>query len=317
MCVLVVQACDSKKSSEPSDNLDPSLKVPIASVKTLGYLINDKSGALSLIPTEVNWQLRKDKVSRSEFNDESYRNGCAIRGNAQAKSRIDEQLQVGQGFTRHQSDLGQDYEFSLVTKTTVREIDRQNTRMILANDLLRFKDNRLANYKGDIAARNPYQIVEVRLVESQLTGQPMPQTQELESYLQPRFRELINSNPRSTKIDCHLLSNQNFTEVFSTGSVALKNGRKVPATKITEINTGQVVCERMDNSLVFDQEAIFKRGPSHSMGLGKSMRVRILSNDIPSLSFNHCGGAEILDLRLLVLDDGRVLQQKTQVVMPQ
>lgn len=318
MCILVVQACsDSNKSNDASDNLDPALKVPIGSVKTLGNLINDKSGALSLIPTEVNWQLRKDKISKSEYNSEANKKGCAVQGQPQVKNQVDGQLQVGQAFSHIRSDLGQDYEFTLITKSTVKEVDRKNTKMILSNDLIQSKDSRLANYMGGIAAKNPYQIVEVKLVESQLTGLLMPESQVLESYLQPQFRELINSNPRSTKIDCHLLSNQHSSEVFAVGNVTLKNGRKIPATKIVELSTGEVVCERMDNSLVFDREAIFKRGPSHSMGMGKTVRVRILSNESPSLSFNHCGGAEILDLKLLVLDDGRVLQQKTQVVMPQ
>ncbi len=318
MFILFVQACsNSNKSNESSDNLDPALKVPIASVKTLGNLINDKSGALSLIPTEVSWEIRKDKIPKSEFNIEANKKGCVVKGQPQAKNQIDELLQAGQAFSHIRSDLGQDYEFSLVTKSTVKELNRKNTRMILANDLIQSKDSRLANYLGGIAAKNPYQIVEIKLVESQLTGLLMPESQVIESYLQPQFSELINSNPRSTKIDCHLLSNQNFSEVFALGSVTLKNGRKIPATKIVELSTGEVVCERMDNSLVFDREAVFKRGPSHSMGMGKAMRVRIFSNESPSLSFNHCGGAEILDLKLLLLDDGKVLQQKTQVIIPQ
>lgn len=316
--LFIIQACsDSKKSSVSGDNLDPSLKEPIGNLKTLGHLTKDNSGVLSLIPTGVNWQLKKDKVPRAEFYNEAYKKGCAAKGQPQVKNQIDEQLQTGQVFSQVRSDLGQDYEFSLVTKATVKEIDRKSVKLVLANDLIQFKDSRLLNLAGGVAAKNPYQIVEVKLVESQVTGLSIPESQVIESHLQPRFRELINSNPKSTKIDCHLLNNQNSSETFAIGNVILKNDKKISATKIMELSTGEVVCERADNSLVFDKEALFKRGPSHSMGLGKSMRVRIFSNEVSSLAFNHCGGAEILDLRLLVLDDGRVLQQRTQVVAPQ
>ncbi|MEK6772538.1 MAG: hypothetical protein AABY64_01240 [Bdellovibrionota bacterium] len=309
MSLLLIQACSSSKNESIQAQSDDG---PIE-VKTLGGLRNDEADILSLGSTGLKWSASKDMASRTAYDQEAYRKGCKENGQFGEVMQVDSSLRVGQSFKEISNEIGQAHQLTRVTKHTLVDIDKKNINLIVSKSLIESSDSRLADYQGPVILMNPYEKVKLSLGKAKLTNLPVPVSETLESHFHPDFIAKLKASPVLTKVYCHMEENQNSTELLALGNVTMKNGKTMKATKKIKLSAGVVICERIDNSFISKNEAK-KSGPSHKIGIGKDIHVIIASNEVPSLKFNFCGGTKLLDFRLLVLDDGRVIQQRMNVL---
>ncbi len=308
MSLLLIQACSSSKNESTQAQSDGPIEV-----KTIGGLRNDEADILSLGSTGLKWSASKDMASRAAYDQEAYRKGCKENGQFNEVMQVDNSLRVGQIFKEVSSEVGQTHQLTRVTKHTLVDIDKKNINLIVSKSLIESSDSRLTDYQGPVVLMNPYEKVKLSLGKAKLTNLPIPVSETLESHFHPDFIAKLKASPALTKVYCHLEENQNSNELLALGNVTMKNGKTIKATKKITLSAGVVICERIDNSFLPRSEA-GKTGSSHKIGVGKDIHVIIASNEVPSLKFNFCGGTKLLDFRLLVLDDGRVIQQRMNVL---
>ena len=309
LCVLGLQACSG--SSSPSS--PPPNSAPIE-IRTLGALSMDNSGTLSASQTGVQWKTLSDQVPPKDFYQRAYQKGCGQAGQPNEILQIDRDLKIGQKFRYFLNDLGQDYQLSISKERTLVDLNRATSQLTFSAELLNAIDSRIVNYKGPLVLANPYEKLRMSLVQKGPTSRPEIQMEVLESRLHPDLLNQLNAAAETVNVDCHMPTINQATEVLAFGEVKTRNGRTVKAYKKTKVSKGIISCKRKEYD-PFSRKNEFEKvhGLLQDIGAGKFVHMVISSNDLPSSDFRFCGGTQLLDFKLLVLDDGRVIQQRIEV----
>ncbi len=320
IAAISFQGCSksSEQSQDSSSDAEKELRrkdQQIIEVKSLGPLINDVAGVLSLEKTGLIWNTHKDKVSLKEFYLEAYKKGCWQIGQPQDLLRIDPELRVGQKFKINFKDLGQAHELSTIKRRTISHIDHTRAELIYTSEFVQGKDSRISDYRGPLVTENPFEKIKLSLGVSRLTQKPVVEAQAIEMNLHPDLMKMWEGAASELKIECNLEQDQNTTHVFALGQIKMKSGQLVKANKKTTLSTGTVICRRVEyNPLSMKNELEKFRGQVFRIGPGKNIHMSITSNQLPSPAMGFCGGTRLLDLKLLVLDDGKVIQQRTESI---
>lgn len=315
----VLQGCSSSSENsagpaDPDREFRAKDQLPLQ-IQSLGTLSGDDSGALSVQNTGLKWTSLKDKVTPREFYQEAFRKGCRQQGQPQESLQIDPDLRVGQSFRMTLRDLGQGHYLTTVKRRTISAIDRIKPELVYTSEFLKAEDSRIADYRGPLVLENPFEKIKVSLGQSGLTGRPTMEFKTLEMKLHPELIRRLETASGSIKTECHLERNETQVEVYALGQIKGFRGKNLKATKKTVFSTGQVVCQRIEDAPFSTKNELEKtRGQVFRFGPGKNIDMTISSNLFPSPSLSFCGGTQILNLKVLVLDDGQVLQQRTDLM---